>query len=91
MIIDVTGDRSADAVTAKNPAPQGILVLTVDRRDADAITPLLRRRVIPGLSYAAGQLLLVVRTATIALGNLNGTGSYGSVLDVGVGPMAGAA
>ncbi|WP_460809815.1 hypothetical protein [Microlunatus endophyticus] len=52
---------------------------------------MLRRRVIPGLSYAAGQLLLVVRTATIALGNLNGTGSYGSVLDVGVGPMAGAA
>lgn len=85
MIIDVVGDRASSGGQTKTPAPQGILVLTIDRRDADGVTVLLRRRVIPGLTCTAGRLLLVVRSASVALGNLNGTGSFGSVLDVGVG------
>lgn len=85
VIIDIVGDRASTGGQTKTPAPQGILVLTIDRRDADGVTLLLRRRMIPGLTCTAGQLLLVVRSASVALGNLNGTGSFGSVLDVGVG------
>lgn len=85
MIIDIIGDQAAGGGRTKTAVPQGILVLGIDRRDAQGVTPLLRRRVIPGLTYTAGQLLLAVRAASVALGNLNGTGNYGSVLDVGVG------
>lgn len=81
-LIDLSGDVGGGE--PRQDAPRGILLLGVDLRDPDGVTPLLRRRVIPGLSYTAGQLLLVVRQAAIALGNLNGTGRYGSVLDVGV-------
>lgn len=88
VLIDLSGqgwsdtggkDRGTDA------SPHAILVMAVDRHDPAAVTPLLRRRVIPGLSYTAGQLLIRLDTAAVALGNLNATGSFGSVLDVEVG------
>jgi hypothetical protein len=87
LLIDLTGASAtgSDARAASDAPPRGILVLSVDRHDPGGVTTLLRRRVIPGLSYPAGQLLLVVRAAAVALGNLNGSGSFGSVLDVQVG------
>jgi hypothetical protein len=87
--VDLTGDgASVTGGTPNGPdaVPGGILVLAVDRRDPDAVTALLRRRVIPGQKYQAGQLQLVINRAVVALGNLNGVGSFGSVLDVKVGP-----
>jgi hypothetical protein len=89
-LIDLAGDGAGGGPGTGSPAgpPRGILVLAVDRRDLGTVTPLLRRRVIPGLTYRAGQLLLVVDQAGIALGNLNGAGSYGSVLSVRVGVAA---
>lgn len=87
-LIDLSGQGVSDAEAKERGAdasPHGILVMAVDRRDPAAVVPLLRRRVIPGLSYTAGQLLIQVGTAAVALGNLNAAGAFGSVLDVKVG------
>ena len=82
-LIDLSGDGAGGPERGRG-APRGILVVVVDRRDPDAVTPLLRRRVIPGSSYPAGQLLLQVRSAAIALGNLNAAGAFGSAVEVEV-------
>jgi hypothetical protein len=76
--LDLVGDPT------EPDGPAGILVLIVDRRDPDGVVPLLRRRVLPGLVYDARDLWVRVDTIGIAVGNLNGAGSYGSVLDVQV-------
>jgi hypothetical protein len=81
MPIDLLGETAGGAADL---VPRGILVLVVDRRDPDGVTPLLRRRIIPGQTYLAGQLRLAVNQAVVAVGNLNGVGSFGSVLDVQV-------
>ena len=73
------------ATTITLPRPGGYLVMTVVRDDGSgAGTTLLRRKVIPGLVYRAGELVLVVRSIRIALGNLHGAGSYRSELVAGV-------
>jgi hypothetical protein len=80
-------DRRADPRTpidlvgsAVAPA-SGMLVGTLVRQSSDG-TPvqLLRRRLLPGLVYTAHELALVVDEVRIAVGNLNGAGSFGSVL-----------
>jgi hypothetical protein len=77
-----TPEGLAAAVTL--PGDGAYLVMTVVREDAAGATVLLRRKVIPGLVYRAGELALVVRTARIALGNLHGVGRHGSELVAGV-------
>lgn len=71
--IDVVGSAATSA--------QGVLVGVVVRQSADG-TPvqLLRRRLLPGLVYTARELVLVVDEVRVAVGNLNGAGSFGSVL-----------
>lgn len=66
--------------SATRPA-QGMLVGVVVRQAADG-TPvqLLRRRLLPGLVYSTQELVLVVDELRVAIGNLNGVGSFGSVL-----------
>ena len=76
--LDLVGDPT------EPDGPAGILVLVVDRRDPDRVVPLLRRRVLPGLTYDARDLWVRIETIGIAIGNLNGAGAYGSVLDVQV-------
>jgi hypothetical protein len=70
-----------DLVGSATTPAQGMLVGTLVRQSPDG-TPvqLLRRRLLPGLLYTAGELLLVVDEMRIAVGNLNGAGSFGSVL-----------
>jgi hypothetical protein len=80
-------DRRADPRTpvdlvgsATTPA-QGMLIGTLARQSPDGVpVELLRRRLLPGLLYTAGELRLVVDELRIAVGNLNGAGSFGSVL-----------
>lgn len=80
-------DRDADprdpldlVGSATRPA-QGLLVGTLVRHSVDG-TPvqLMRRRLLPGLLYTAGELRLVVDEIRVARGNLNGAGAFGSVL-----------
>ncbi len=77
-----TPDGLAAAITL--PTHGAYLVMTVVREDVTGGTTLLRRKMIPGLVYRAGDLALVVRTTRIALGNLHGVGSYGSELVAGM-------
>ncbi len=76
--IDLVGDGPPSA------APRGLLVAAIHRLDPDAEATILRRRLLPGLVYRAGDLRLVVDTARIAIGNLNGAGGFGSVLEARV-------
>ena len=70
-----------DVVGSATTPSQGMLVGILARQSADG-TPveLLRRRLLPGLRYAAGELELTIDEVRIAVGNLNGAGSFGSVL-----------
>lgn len=75
-----------DLVGAADSPAQGMLVGTVARQNADgSVTTLLRRRLLPGLLYPAGELLLVLDELRIARGNLNGAGTWGSALSARVG------
>ncbi len=66
--------------SAERPA-QGMLVGVVVRESADGSpVQLLRRRLLPGLVYVAAELVVVVDELRVAVGNLNGAGSFGSVL-----------
>ncbi|HET8971636.1 MAG TPA: hypothetical protein VFN19_11285 [Candidatus Nanopelagicales bacterium] len=77
-VIDVSG-------RGDGAGPRGALIGAVIRQDADHETVLLRRRLLPGLAYQAVELSLVLDTAAIAVGNLNGAGPYGSVINARVG------
>ncbi|MFF3877193.1 hypothetical protein [Streptomyces sp. NPDC001978] len=66
------------------PDDGAFLEMTVVRETPAGGTTLLRRKVIPGMVYRAGELALLVRTIRIALGNLHGFGRYGSELVAGV-------
>ncbi len=66
------------------PGDGAYLVMTVVGDDVAGGAALLRRKVVPGLVYRAGELAVVVRRIRIALGNLHGVGSYGSEVVAGV-------
>jgi hypothetical protein len=67
--LDLIGDRRG---------PRGLLVLAVVRQDPGGETSLIRRRVLPGQVYAARELRLRFAEITVAIGNLNGVGEFGS-------------
>ena len=60
------------------------LVVAVSREDAGGAVPLLRRKVVPGLEYLTGDLVLTFRSLRVALKNLNGVGAFGSEIVAGV-------
>jgi hypothetical protein len=76
-------DNRLDAVL-NLPQPGAFLVGTLARDDADGETVLLRRKLVPGLVYRAGELLLTVQSMQVAMRNLGGPGSYGSQIVAGV-------
>jgi hypothetical protein len=66
-------------------APPGYLVLRIDRTGPDARTLLLRKLVVePGLVHPAGELAVKIVEATVARGNLNGAGHFGTRILIGV-------
>jgi hypothetical protein len=77
-----TPDGLGTAITL--PTGGAYLVMTVLGEDSLGGSTLLRRKIIPGVVYRAGELAIVVRTIRIALGNLHGVGPYGSELVAGV-------
>jgi hypothetical protein len=60
------------------------MVLTVAREDPGGETVLLRRKIVPGLQYQAGDLMLTFTTLRVAVRNLNAVGTYGSEVVGGV-------
>jgi hypothetical protein len=69
------------------PTPRGgYLVVRVEREEANGggRTLLIVRKVVPGLVYEAGDLLLTFPLQRLARNNLNGSGRAGSRLSGGV-------
>lgn len=67
------------------PAREAFLVLTVDREEPGGLTTILRRKLVPGVEYHAGELALTFPTMLVDPRNLNGIGSFGSQVVGGVG------
>jgi len=76
-------DNRLDAILDL-PQPGAFLVGTLTRDDVPNGTVLLRRKLVPGLVYRAGELLLTVQSMQVAMRNLGGPGSYGSQIVAGV-------
>jgi hypothetical protein len=77
ILIDVVGDQPELPV-------KGSLVCAVFRRGDDGDVPLMRRRLLPGITHTLDEVSLVVVETRVALGNLNAAGPFGSVVDVRV-------
>jgi hypothetical protein len=66
--------------------PPGYLVLRIVRQDTDGPQVIFLRKLVPepGLIHYGAELAIKVTTAILARGNLNGAGSYGSQILIGV-------
>jgi hypothetical protein len=67
------------------PAKGAFLVLSVDREEPDGPRAILRRKLVPGITYHAAELALTFPTMRLDPRNLNGIGSFGSQVVGGVG------
>lgn len=77
-------DLASPGGLAVPAGPPGYLVLRIARQD-DAQVIFLRKLVPePGLIHYGSELAVKLATAVLARGNLNGTGSYGSQILIGV-------
>ncbi|MET8997638.1 hypothetical protein [Amycolatopsis sp. Hca4] len=66
------------------PADGAFLVLSVDREEPAGPTTILRRKLVPGITYHAGELALTFPTMQLDPRNLNGVGEFGSQVVGGV-------
>lgn len=74
-----------NAVLDLGPGSAGrFMVVAVAREDPGGETALLRRKIISGLRYRAGDLVLTFPTLRVAVRNLNGVGACGSEVVGGV-------
>ena len=66
------------------PLPGAFLVLQVDREEPTGLVTLLRRKLVRDVEYRAAELALTFRTMLVDRRNLNGSGSFGSLVVGGV-------
>ena len=66
------------------PTDRAFLVLSVSREEPTGPVAVLRRKLVPGLVYHAGELALLFRSMRLDPRNLNGVGSFGSEVVGGV-------
>jgi hypothetical protein len=83
VLPDPDGTEGLYAVVSL-PGDGAFLAVAVVREGPDGEESLLRRKVVPGMIYRAGELTLTFRTIRIALGNLHGFGRWGSEVVAGV-------
>lgn len=74
-----------DVLGRGDGSPSGLLIADIAAEQDGVDVVLLHRRLLPGLSYRFADLRLEVRDAVVAVGNLNGVGAFGSVLELRVG------
>jgi hypothetical protein len=70
--------------TVKLPVQGAFMVLAVDREEPSGLVTLLRRKLVPGVVYEAGALLVTFREMRLDRRNLNGLGAFGSEVIGGV-------
>ncbi|MDP9696699.1 UNVERIFIED_ORG: hypothetical protein J2X79_004282 [Arthrobacter globiformis] len=83
VLPDIAAPDGLNALVSLPEDGAFLTVTVVQERSVGDVT-LLRRKVIPGMVYRAGELALVFRTIRIALGNLHGSGRWGSEVVAGV-------
>jgi hypothetical protein len=83
-ILDLTGPltapRRADELPPSVEGRTSHMVLGVAREDPAGLVPLLQQRIVPNLEIPAGELMFFFDQMQVDPRNLNGTGSYGSVV-----------
>jgi hypothetical protein len=81
-------DLVSPAGLASPADPPGYLVLRIARQGPAGPQVIFLRKLVaePGLVHYGADLALKVVTAVLARGNLNGAGSYGSTIVIGVAP-----
>ncbi|QES10180.1 hypothetical protein DEJ44_34200 [Streptomyces venezuelae] len=88
MLYDLTSwSRAPQPIDPEQqPVPPGHLVLRVTAPGPDGPRVLLQRKLVPepDLVHEAGPLAVKLVEATVARGNLNGAGHYGSRIVIGV-------
>jgi hypothetical protein len=79
-------DLTSASGVAKPADPPGYLVLRIVRQGPAGPQVIFLRKLVPepGLIHYGAELAINARTAIVARGNLNGTGSYGSQIVIGV-------
>lgn len=83
--VNITDDALLDAVTPLSLPQRGaFLVADVSREDSGGPVVLLHRKIVPDVVYRAGELALTFREMAVHPANLNGSGTFGSVLVGGV-------
>jgi hypothetical protein len=68
------------------PVRGAFLVLSVGREEPAGLTTILRRKLVPGMTYHAAELALTFPTMLLDPRNLNGVGEFGSRVVGGVAP-----
>ncbi|WP_157357497.1 hypothetical protein [Amycolatopsis nigrescens] len=68
------------------PSAGAFLVLSVEREEPGGLVGLFRRKLVPGVEYLAAELALTFAAMRLDPRNLNGAGSFGSVVRGGVAP-----
>ncbi|GAB2686964.1 hypothetical protein [Nocardia thraciensis] len=81
--VTVLDEALLSAGVLELPLPGAYLVLTV-QRDEPVAEQIFRRKLVPGLEYAAAELGLVATTMRVDPRNLNGHGRFGSEIVIGV-------
>ncbi|MFD0687815.1 hypothetical protein [Actinomadura fibrosa] len=66
------------------PAARAFLVLAVEREQTGGTASILRRKLVPGVVYEAGELALTFTEVRLDLRNLNAAGTFGSSVVGGV-------
>jgi hypothetical protein len=83
-ILDLTGPlttpRRADELPPAVERLMAFMVLRVLREDPTGLIPLLQHRIVPKLEIPAGELVFLFDQIQVDPRNLNGTGSFGSVV-----------
>jgi hypothetical protein len=84
LYVNAAEERAAEGGPLDLLGGDGFLVARVLREDSDRLVPMLHRKVVRGLEYAAGELALIFKEAVVDVRNLNGAGAYGSRVVAGV-------
>ncbi|MGV9675512.1 hypothetical protein ACWDSJ_09560 [Nocardia sp. NPDC003482] len=66
------------------PLPGAFLAVEISAEETDGTRILFRRKVVPDLEYAAGELALLFTDMSVHPRNVNGSGAYGSSVVGGV-------
>lgn len=85
LYVNVAGDLLDDKPFIETPSAAAFLVVRVDREASDGSRKtIFVRKVVPNIEYSAGDIALLFSQQKVARKNLNGQGSFGSLVTGGI-------